>query len=73
MKLSKYIKHLQKIVKDNPEAINYEVIYAIDEEGNGFQPVEILPCIGFFEAGEFWTEGDEELTPNFMENSVCVN
>ena len=67
MKLSYYIKKLQEIEKDYPNAI---VIYSSDSEGNFFSKVEFAPTIGRFENEEFDTDplanGDEP-------NAVCIN
>ena len=43
MKLSEYIKELENLVKGNPQALDMEVIYAKDDEGNGYQYVGALP------------------------------
>ena len=34
MKLKEYLKELNKLIAFHPEAMNYEVIYAHDDEGN---------------------------------------
>ena len=39
MKLKDYIKNLQKLVDDYPEALEMEVIYSHDDEGNEYQKV----------------------------------
>ena len=43
MKLSEYIKELENLVKGNPQALDMEVIYAKDDEGNGYQYVGCAP------------------------------
>jgi hypothetical protein len=77
MKLGEYIKTLQKIVKENPKAKDYTVVYATDEEGNMFEEVMFHPTVGAMieEDGEscFYTSRDDPLPDNFVENSVCVN
>jgi len=36
MKLKDYIEQLQQFVKENPESADKRVVYAKDDEGNGF-------------------------------------
>ena len=73
MKLKQYLKELNKLIKDNPEALNMEVVYSIDDEGNGFQKVEFAPGLGNFEGrykGEFTTK--DELRDEKI-NAICIN
>lgn len=62
IKLNKYIEDLQKILKKHG---NLQVIYAKDDEGNAFYPVNYSPSVGNYSEGEFDNEGEV--------NSVCVN
>ncbi len=39
MKLRDYLNDLHKKVKADPEILNMEVFYSIDDEGNDFKPV----------------------------------
>lgn len=39
MTIKEYAKKLTKFVKENPKYANLKVIYAKDDEGNGFQEV----------------------------------
>jgi len=39
MKLLEYIDGLLELIKENPEAAEFEVIYSHDDEGNEFQKV----------------------------------
>ena len=66
MKLREYIEQLQKFAEMNPETLDMDVIYARDDEGNGFQEVHYAPSKGFYEDMEF-QEGDEDV------NAVCIN
>lgn len=75
MKLKEYLENLQKLVQENPEVLDYKVIYAIDDEGNRYQEVEFTPIIGIFEDREFifkdhieeWEREESEI------NSICIN
>jgi hypothetical protein len=66
MKLTEYIKHLQKIAETNP---NVEVVYASDSEGNNFDRVHFTPSLGKFEDGVF---SDLEIEEKEI-NAVCIN
>ena len=68
MKLSEYIVRLNEIAKEHPD---FEVVYAVDEEGNSFCPVFYLPCVGEFKNGEFKTEAN--LQNKDKVNAVCLN
>ena len=39
MKLKEYVEKLQKMMEENPEICDFEVITAKDEEGNGYDVV----------------------------------
>jgi hypothetical protein len=79
MKLEEYTNALNKMIKDNPEAKNYELIYSSDSEGNSFHPVEWLPTTGFYsEDGDFipedhFDEWQEDYDASLEINSICLN
>jgi hypothetical protein len=54
MKLSEYIKNLQNLVDENPELNDAVVVYAIDDEGNGYGEVCHTPGTGL------WNSEDRE-------------
>ena len=64
MTLNTYIKKLQAIAKDYPNA---KVIFAADEEGNSFYPIHFPPSTGNFDGRDF--DASEEA----VVNAVCVN
>ena len=71
MKLSEYIKRLQELKKEHG---NVEVIYSMDDEGNGFQKVHYHPTAGIFEPDRLGR--GEFMTPDMTDkkvNVVCVN
>lgn len=85
MKLKEYIETLQEFVKQNPQALDYKVIYAKDDEGNGYQEIHYSPSVGHTEdeyhiedfltveyIDEMIEEGDCE-KDDYPLNSVCVN
>lgn len=63
MLLRDYIKELQSFVEHYPEA---EVIYAKDEEGNGFQHVVYEPTVGYFDGNDFDSTNKDV-------NAICIN
>jgi len=81
MKLHKFIDNLNKLVEENPEIKDFDVIYSIDDEGNSFNKVYYSPSIGHFSGGGFRTEADiedfneewEDEGELIAENSVCIN
>lgn len=75
MKLSEYIKELNKLKK---EYGNLEVIYAKDEEGNNFHSVNYEPSLCQVEnLEEYYLEivgfnGDPSIDKKDF-NAVCIN
>lgn len=72
MLFREYVKHINKMLEENPESGEYKVVYASDEEGNHYAELCYPPSIGFHEDGEFvvyskpWDSDDEF-------NAVCIN
>ena len=68
MKLNEYLEKLNKLIEDNPKALEFEVISAIDDEGNGYNPVFFHPTLGSWDGDQFETDVQaEEL------NAICIN
>jgi len=71
MNLKTYTENLNKFLTDNPDAADYTVITAADDEGNGYNEIHYSPSLGHFDSGDFEVENvDEEQEES---NSVCVN
>jgi hypothetical protein len=68
MKLSEYLEHLNKVVKNNPKSLEFEVISSIDDEGNGYSPVFFHPTLGSWDGDDFETD----IQPEEF-NSICIN
>jgi hypothetical protein len=68
MHINEYIAQLQEIAKKYPKA---EMVYSVDEEGNGFDAVFNLPTPGHFDA----STGGFQPRPHARKkvNAVCVN
>ena len=68
MLLKEFIASIISMVKDNPELLKAEVVYARDDEGNCFQPTHYHPSPGIFNRGGFETSKDVKKI-----NAVCIN
>ena len=66
MKLKDYIAGLVQYAEKNPEAMELEVVYSQDDEGNGHSRVYHTGAIGRYENGEFETDA-------MYNNAVCIN
>ena len=75
MKLREYIENLREFVKENPEALDMDVITSKDDEGNGYNHIYYSPTKGHFDGDDFIPAGDlEEYGKDKNEvNSVCLN
>ena len=62
MKLKEYAKAIAELAAEKPNAL---VVFASDEEGNSFSPVEMGPTLGHWDGEEFSDDGTK--------NAVCVN
>lgn len=60
MILKDYLAYLNAIIKDNPEALDLEVVCSVDEEGNSHFKVCEYPAVGIYEKGQFCLEGSIE-------------
>ena len=69
MKLRDFLNDLNRIANINPEALDLDVIYAMDDEGNGFNLVFCNPTIGEYD-GEYCGEFNGESEIN---NAICIN
>ena len=45
MKLKEYLIYLNTMIRENPECLDMNVIYAVDDEGNEYKSVNMKPCI----------------------------
>ena len=66
MKFSKFVEHVTKTIREHPESSDYEVIYSIDEEGNGYKRVFYHPTLMCYD------KNDEMVKPG-ENNAVCIN
>lgn len=64
MKLKTYAKYIAGLAEKHPNA---DVIFSIDEEGNGYKKVQFKPSEGDFD-GDYYNPHDY-----LKVNAVCVN
>lgn len=74
MKLREYLEALNQLVKDNPQALDMEVVYAKDDEGNGCQYVVCVPSeLQFISEGGYYLDmihpEDYLSSPEYYEES----
>lgn len=69
MTFREYLESINTFAEQFPEALDLDVVYASDDEGNSFQPVYEIPSLGWYVDREFYPKEDdiEEI------NAVCIN
>ena len=77
MTLDQLIHDLQKLRSCDEAWGELQVVYSIDDEGNGYKPIYFNASAGHYEDGEWTTEGElqeegEEIPEGFF-NAICVN
>ena len=82
MNLKEYIKNLSKLLEEHPEAAEFEVVTACDDEGNGFNRVYYTPSIGCYDADDKEFQSIASMLEDLADgerdeisesNAVCVN
>ena len=71
MTLKEYIGMLQKLEREGHG--DKTVVYAADDEGNGFSKVHYAPALGLFKDHGGWGEFDNSEGAKKKANAVCVN
>jgi len=71
MKFKDYLEKINAFAEDHPEAMDYDVVYASDDEGNYYNELYNSPFTGHFGDGEFFF--GEDLEEVFPVNAVCIN
>lgn len=74
MTLQEYYNKLTYFINNHPQALDFKVVYAKDDEGNEYKPVYYEPSIGFFDGDYIGANSFEEhgIDPNHA-NCVCIN
>ncbi len=73
MKLKEYVENLNTILTKHPEYAHLDVVYAEDDEGNGFSTVHHTPVVGRFDYGDFSPNDEEDPRPPESLNAICIN
>lgn len=76
MKLKEYIDNLNQLVNERPELLELDVIYAKDEEGNGFEELYYGPTVGCLTEDREFVPFDQYEDFELDEtntNSICIN
>ena len=75
MKLKDYLDDMNALIKEHPEALEFDIVYAADDEGNDFQNVRNVACVGLYQSREFTPATDFELNDmtGSVPNAVCLN
>ena len=85
MKLKEYLNELLELTKSNPQVLEFEVIYASDDEGNNYQKVystgsicqiddlkeRDLELVGFYDEDE--PESSEDFIALEDCNAIVIN
>ena len=80
--LKEYIEDLQDIISENPEAIDFPVIYSIDDEGNDYYHKVIYNPSLFYvgDLDDYYLEDvisednlEEDGDDNTKLNAICIN
>lgn len=72
MKLKDYAEKINELAKSNPDL---DVVYAIDDEGNGFREVKLDPTVGYFDKDDdiFYDDTEDIADLEKEINCVCIN
>lgn len=73
MKLKDWLKSLNEQVTENPEILEYDVVYSSDDEGNNFDFVHYNPTVGEFKEEEFGRGYYAFNSDSVNKNAICIN
>ena len=72
MILKEFLENINKLVEKNPDLLNKNVIYSIDDEWNAFKNINYTPSIWIIDdENEFIQNTDEEF--KWEINCICIN
>ena len=67
MRFKDYLDHIHKLVKENPEVLEMDTYYGIDDEGNGFEAIGHLPSVMFMDENGEAASVEDENPDDFMD------
>jgi len=74
MKLNEFLYNLNKMVVQNPEILNYDVIYNKDDGKNVFNKINFNPILCHLDVYEFYPDYEiNEKEYKMKINSICIN
>jgi hypothetical protein len=75
MKLKDFLNELNHLIVKQPEILEFEVVYSVDDEGNAYFPVNYSPTLGIYNNLEFHTsaEASEFKLDQSIPNAICIN
>jgi hypothetical protein len=77
MKFKEYLENLNKLAKENPEFLDFEVVSAADDEGNSYDTVSYGPGVGHFDSDESEFVPTSQLREWDLDesslNAICIN
>jgi hypothetical protein len=75
MKFGEYLDRANKLVAENPDILDMDVVYASDEEGNSFHKAYTGISLGLYKSREFipLSQFEEYEIPETIPNAVCLN
>lgn len=68
MTLKEFFESLKELYSQHPELHDKQIVYAKDDEGNGFSKVLYTPSFGQYDGEDFNVSDDENEI-----NAVCIN
>lgn len=68
MNFKEYIEQLKEFYDGHPECHNMKVVYAKDDEGNGYSNVIYNASFGEYDGENFYNQDDTDKI-----NAVCIN
>lgn len=74
MKLKEYLEELQNKINKNPEILEYDVIYASDDEGNSYSEIHFGPTIFKFDGESVYNLDEaDDYEEDELRNVICLN
>ena len=75
MKFKEYLEKINALAKEHPESLDFDVVYATDDEGNGYCRGVFDPSLAAMEEGYHCDRlcDDEDEEESEAKNCVLIN
>lgn len=80
MKLKDFLENINQMIQENPDLLEFEVVYAKDDEGNEFDNITYEPSLGYFDVADWnfihkdnFEEMQDDGWDDLEVNSICIN